>query len=214
MEGNKKDLNEFEREAKAFNSVNHVHADNLVFISHRLSREERQLRFRLELEKRKYQIGTIAFFGHGWSSGVQLGFNNKNEELMAEGIVQNCTMPVKILLYSCTTSDALASKDSEIIKNGFADQLRDALNAAGARGEIMGHDRAGHTARNPYAKRVCAMGNYFGQTDEDWEWYVKPGSELWHEWRQALKTDFRFTFPFCTNEQIAFYLGGPVDGPA
>jgi len=208
MCGDAKDLNEFEREAKEFNIVNNVPRDNLLFIHHKLTRYQRRHKFEMALERHSGKISTIAFFGHGWKGGIQLGYNIKTIDRMVEAISKHCVSPVKILLYSCTTGDALNSDDINVIKDGFADKLRDEMNANGVRGEIMAHDRAGHTTRNPYAKRVIADG--YSETDEDWEWYVEPkrGCPIWNKWRRELRnTDFRFTFAFATNEQIAFWLG-------
>lgn len=205
MAGNAKDLNEFEREAKKFCQANFVPSSNLVFLHSSLSKGERKIRFEADLKSRAGKISTIAFFGHGWKRGIQLGYNLSDVDRMVEAIKANCFEPVKVLLYSCTTGDALRSEDPNVIKDGFADKLRDEMNAQGVRGEIMAHDRPGHTTRNPYAKRVIADG--ISETDADWEWYVEPRSKCWKKWIRELKdTDFRFVFPFATNEQIEFWL--------
>jgi hypothetical protein len=34
----------------------------------------------------------------------------------------------------------------------------------------------------------------------------KPKTKLWNAWRKALRTDFRFAFPFMTTEEIHDHL--------
>jgi hypothetical protein len=150
-------------------------------------------------------ITSIAFFGHGWHSGIQAGLNIRHIPALVAMLEDICHPDVKIILYACSTAENKI-KDHEadpkelanICDGGFADRLRDEMweydDFEGF--EVYGHKTAGHTTRNPYMVRFDRGGTI---------WAMPPGSPHWHAWVKALKenkNDIRYTFPFLRIDEI------------
>jgi len=156
-------------------------------------------------------ISAIAFFGHGWSSGIQFGFYKTNIiELVDVLRSENASQYIKIILYSCLTAEN-DKVDNEIKKigpatdGGFADCLRDELEVNNFKGWIDAHKTSGHTVYNPYVVRFYANENI--NDNYGGSWLVEPGSLYWIDWKNKLKTsDLRFLFPFETELNIKKYL--------
>lgn len=153
-------------------------------------------------------LDCVAFFCHGWASGIQAGFRLANVGLLARSIAAVSSKAVNVPLYACSTAADLDSDEQDETDGdapggdgGFADQLRDALAAAGCTGaRVMGHSVKGHATKNPYARFFDASGS---APSVGGGWVIEPGSALWPEWRSALRvTSLRFAFPFMSVDEI------------
>lgn len=155
---------------------------------------------------------TIAFFCHGWATGIQAGFR-KSDCAALVAALQKCLVPVcktnpgpVIALYCCSTGNDPQDSKKEAAGTGdgsFADTLRDAFCAAGSHDvRVVAHTTAGHATTNPYVKFFDGMGSLVGGVGGYRP--VAPGSkQLWPKWRRALaKTDLRFIMPRMSVAQI------------
>lgn len=145
----------------------------------------------------------IAFFCHGWKTGIQFGFGMQHLDTIAQTIMialsHGFAWPwVSVALYACSTADGPGAGGD----GGFADGLRDAFCRAGVTlCTVDAHDRPGHTSKNPYVRRFEGMGSKVGGTGG--YWIVAPGSPLWKPWVKALRdTDLRFRFPSMSIAEI------------
>lgn len=160
---------------------------------------------------REHQPDHVAFFCHGWKTGIQFGFGVQHTLLLAETLAagfgpldfEGETVQVIgpfVTLYACSTADG---KDPGTGGDGgFADEFRDALCRAGATWcRVDAHTTAGHTTRNPYVRRFEGQGSAVGGTGG--QWIVAPKSPLWSRWRKALaETDLRYRFPSMSVAEI------------
>lgn len=151
----------------------------------------------------------IAFFGHGWPSGCQFGFNNSNVRELANAITITSKQDVAIVFYTCLVAENDV-RDKEIKNIGpntdqsFADRLRDALKTNGITGHVDAHKTAGHTTRNPYVVRFDCEGALVGG-----RWLIEPQSALWNSWVRKLKVNdssLRYRYPFLSRMQIEGFL--------
>jgi hypothetical protein len=155
----------------------------------------------------------IALFCHGWPGGVQFGFWRKDVGMLADLLMPIMAPWCKIVLYACST--AAVTKHGPGTNGGFADLLRDALVARGARnGWIDAHLTAGHTTRNPHVVRFkMDPGALNGG-----QYIIDPKSPYWGRWVDALAApavagfQMRYGFPTFTREEIETML--VIDGPA
>lgn len=158
----------------------------------------------------------VAFFCHGWKSGIQLGFNNRNVEQLARAVYAlfQHSFPV-IALYCCSTGgDVKSSKTSPGTgDNSFADLLRDALcREISADGDapfcrVMAHETVAHTTKNPRVRFFDG----FGSPDGGMGGYrpVKLNGELWKTWVKELRSDeseLRFRMPHMEVSEISEWL--------
>lgn len=153
----------------------------------------------------------VAFFCHGWSSGIQVVPGNKIKKF-AKAIEEYVGNEILLTLYCCTTGSDTDPKTSEMKDTGkpggdggFADLLRDALCAEGITNcQVDAHTTAGHTTKNPYVRRFeghdLSTGGVGGQ------WIVSPNSKQWRKWKVTLDTGLRFEFPFMSFYSIHTYL--------
>jgi hypothetical protein len=160
---------------------------------------------------------TLAFFCHGWASGIQAGFLNQHVDALATliaGALGGDTVDhPTVVLYCCSTgTDVQDSKDEAAGKgdNSFADRLRDALCRAGmTHCRVMGHSTAAHTTQNPNARFFDGNGSAFGGTGG--YSVVGPKTDIWKPWVKALQTtDLRFRFPYMAIEDIHAELAPKV----
>jgi len=80
------------------------------------------------------QASQLAFFCHGWRSGIELGFTGKTgAECLAEGI-KSCTDRATIILYACSTGQWFARELAAHLGPSF---------------DVWSHTSRGHTTRNP-----------------------------------------------------------------
>ncbi|MCP4605978.1 MAG: N-acetylmuramidase family protein [Proteobacteria bacterium] len=156
----------------------------------------------LKQHEGKY-LEAVAFFCHGWQTGMQLGFRKNNVDKLAKAIYKTCQSSVMdVPLYLCSTGGGTGSGATS-----FADALRDALCVEGAAFcRVMAHSTVAHTTKNPDALFFEGMGSPVGGIG-GYE-VVKRGTELWTPWRKALQgkesknKDFRFRFAFMTIAEI------------
>lgn len=151
---------------------------------------------------REHNPGQVAFFCHGWTTGIQFGFGVQHTLLLAETITGGWagTDP-RVVLYACLTA-ADGKTPGAGGDGGFADEFRDALCRAGATWcRVDAHTTAGHTTRNPYVRRFEGQGSAVGGTGG--QWIVAPKSPLWKPWVRALReTDLRYRFPSMSVAEI------------
>ena len=162
---------------------------------------------------------TIAFFCHGTSRDIQLGFNRRNVAELARAIARTSERDVRVLLYCCSTASTIHALVGKAVggDGGFADELRDALCREGATHcRVMGHDTVGHSGRNPYVRFFDGAGSPVGGAGGTQ--VVRPGSKLWSRWREELFTDFRFHMPHMEigqiHEALTTGFGPPEDDVA
>lgn len=135
----------------------------------------------------------VAAFCHGWSTGLQLGFDTKTAQVLAATIAKlRAPTPdnsVHVTLYSCSCGNGGENGDG-----GFADELRDALCRFGATGCVVdAHTTIGHSTMNPFVRRFEGRGSHIGGVGGSW--IVEPYSKLWTKWRRALRTtDLRLRY--------------------
>jgi hypothetical protein len=154
----------------------------------------------------------VFFFCHGWRRGIQFGFTSKNLKKLAAAIFDACDQNPRMVFYSCDVardSDRHRADDLKTMggDGGFADEMRDALCMAGARWcRVDGHTTRGHTTRNPHVRRFEGNGSHVGGLGG---YYIVPRQKkkLFKKWRELLRTDFRFDYPFRSSELILIEVG-------
>lgn len=154
----------------------------------------------------------IAFFCHGYKTGIQTGHTQRTVQELAWTIAARSNPDVRVTLYCCDTArDGDRDKTDDTLPGpggdgGFADSLRDALCREGcAGGWIDGHTVTAHTTRAPYVRRFYTDGNPDGGVGGDW--VVAPRSPEWKTWTRALwgkrkPTDIRLRFPRMTIGEV------------
>lgn len=192
-------------EAKAFAKHHCVPKENMLGVPcTRLKSHERRKRVLdfFTRHDREHFVRLIAWFGHGWSRGIQFGFTKSNLYELVDSLKGSCAEDLSMVLYACST--ASASKSGRKVSmpatdNGFADKLRDDMYEQGFRdGWVDAHLNPGHTTKNPYLLRfICNDGHY---DRGGGVWLVKPKSAYWATWANAIrKTKFRYIFPTMAN---------------
>lgn len=177
-------------EARAFVKL---HGGEVATFDNRAS-EASRFRETLEILASSGPIETLAFFCHGFKSGIQCGARVHNLWALARAIpsVQS------IALYACDAArDSDADRADDTARGpggegGFASLL-----ARKARAQwVDAHATAAHTTKNPHLRRFGPSG--IGR------WLVEPGSDLWGEWCARLQNDrdFRLTFPRLSEAEI------------
>lgn len=151
-------------------------------------------------------IEVLAFFCHGWRSGLQAGYNRKTLLMFASLVAKHCTDTAHVLFYACDTSRDADEEEADDLRpgpggdGGFADEVRDACEALGRHVTVMGHSAAGHCSWNPYARFFApGMGGKGG------EWYVTPRSHVWPAWVKTLRdprASLRYRFWLLTSAEI------------
>lgn len=139
-------------------------------------------------------LGVVAFFCHGWASGLQAAPALALAQPIAKAIASQATTDVSVALYACSTAgdgkratnDETSKSDAPGGDGGFADRLRDELCAAGAVDCVVdAHSVAGHTTRNAFVRRFAGHGSRLGGIGG--LWLVTPSSVRWRAWQRALK---------------------------
>lgn len=152
-------------------------------------------------------IECVAFFCHGYKTGMQFGFTKSDLDELASELALLGREDLSVPLYACDTArdadkDRLDDLEEFGGDGGFADELRDALCRAGVRYCCVdAHTTAGHTSRNPHVRRFEGMGSPLGGTGG---YYIVPrkNRKAWTAWRKLLKTDFRYDYPLLTTSHI------------
>jgi len=149
-------------------------------------------------ETQRRKMLCVAFFCHGYKSGIQAGFRSsgkaKNVEELAEAIAAITGKGPIVPLYCCSTA-ASPARGAAGGDGGFADELRDHLCAEGAVNcRVDAHTTVAHTTKNPYVRRFEGRGSPIGGTGG--QFLITPKSKLWKKWRAALRGPARFHFPW------------------
>jgi hypothetical protein len=215
----------FKPEAEKFAKAVGSPQSNIIVINNRQSMAKRQQQVLAALHvvtgpegfgrsSRASVYDGVAFFCHGWKTGLQLGFRNKDVELLARYIQSISKHDMtNVPLYCCSTAYAKKSgkpptPDAKSSPgegdNSFADLLRDALCAQGAKlCRVMGHTTVAHTTKNPHVIFFDGMGTTVGGAGGYRP--VGPRTENWKAWKRELRKHegtLRFRFPFMTVAKI------------
>lgn len=198
----------FQPEAKRF--LDYWHADvTQLYLINNLQSQVNQRNLVLDILQSKAGAGgdiMVAFFCHGFKSGIQLGFRLGQADDLAQAIAALGDVHVRVPLYACDCArdlDRDRMDDLEALggDGGFADVLRDALTAAGAvYARVDAHTTAGHTSRNPNVRRFDGDG-MVGPGPGGY-YLIPHGDPQWKAWRQALRGTMRFEYPGLTQDQI------------
>lgn len=193
--GGKKDATgAFKPEAKAFSAHYPQYNHTVDYIDNKGTKAN--MRKEVIDNIRKCQPDVLAFFCHGWKTGIQFGFNLTNLVEIVDSFPTGNLAPV-VVIYGCLTADGTGPGGD----GGFADILRDTFCQKGFRHvQVDAHVTPGHATRNPNVRRFEGKGSSSGGVGG--YYLVSPGSKLWKPWVAALKTDFRFDFPFMSAEFI------------
>lgn len=142
---------------------------------------------------------TLAFFCHGLSRKIQLGFDKNNVDSLSSALREALGPDVRtitIILYACSTG---------ALDNGFADALRDSLcRYSFVNCRVVAHTTAAHSTKNNFVKFFEGQGSVVGSSGGSW--VVVPFSKpLWRPWGVALRSNtgtLRFRFPFLSISAI------------
>lgn len=113
----------------------------------------------------------VAFFCHGYSLKLELGYDTSNVDRLAAALAKvGCH---RVALYACSTGGHRTK--------GFAAKLRDAMCEAGLDARVVAHETAGHTSMNPKKRLFSAPA---GSPGVD---IVERKSPLWSTWAKRLR---------------------------
>lgn len=198
----------FQPEARAFVRL-HGNGSELVLFDNTKPMEQRRDQVAATLQSRAAITNAwtgVAFFTHGWTSGIQAGFRDADVLQLAAWISKLCgagtpTVP----LYCCSTGgdvDGPANDTPGAGDHSFADRLRDQLCRLGKTAvRVMAHSTVAHTTENPNARFFD--GNHSPVGGNGGYAVVGPKTELWSPWVNSLKSgDLRFRFPFMSIAEI------------
>lgn len=167
----------FYPEARTFMGL-HLGSTVLRFDSNRVITDRRAESDRIISRYVGTDLDAVAFFCHGWSTGIQAGYAKPNIKYLAHLLSTVLTPGGMVILYCCSTA-----QDRE---GGFAAALSKHL---GEGHPVFAHSTAGHTTYNPFAYRFVggAATPYVSCEDVD----------EFHTWRRAMRSrTFRFEAPF------------------
>jgi hypothetical protein len=173
----------FQPEARSFAKI---HGGVVVQVDNHATKQKMRESVIETLRNMIEQPTLVAFFCHGWRTGIQLGFSSAN---VAE-LVPLFGISPAVALYACSAGDGAGVGGD----GGFADSLRDALCRDGnVFCQVDAHTTSGHCSRNPYVRRFEGMGSSVGGAGG--YYIVTPRSEQWPAWKRALMGDLRLRFP-------------------
>lgn len=191
----------FERRRKALgDTVQRIPFDNL------LPTRQRAAAF-LGLMEKADAFDVFVYLGHGLRNSLvsaQIGAAQRPDfcRLLQKKAIDKTRMVVT--LYACSTGETPRTIRGPNGDGGFADLLRDDLEALGfTSGWVDGHTTAAHATNNPYTRRF----DLGPESNIGGEWLVEPKSPDWERWRARLKArakddPFRFDFPYMTAAEI------------
>lgn len=163
-------------------------------------RRKEVLDFIEDLRSKGYTTDSFAFFCHGFANRIELGFKIANIPQLVNAMKSVVKLKSKeffVPLYCCSTGDG-PGKEGD---NGFADKLRDGLCQVGLEDCVVdAHVTAGHTTENSMKRRYMGMGSPVGGVGGIW--IVAPKTSLVKAFREALKTNKKYMFPYMTIGQI------------
>lgn len=132
----------------------------------------------------------VAWFCHGFSNRLQLGWTSETLRPLAEAIATTYSQDVRVVLYACSTAK---------LEHGFAWRLWDELVRAGAtNAEVTGHTTAGRADANPFCRRFDLDGD---------DWIISPESPWFRTWKRALRGDMRWRMATMTTAEIRAEIG-------
>jgi len=153
-------------------------------------------------------IREIAFFGHGWPTGIQFGITRGRQEDELASLLaskSDATKGTNVILYACLAAendvrDSGVNNVGPATDGGFADVLRDKMVHHGIKiGHVDAHKTAGHATWNPYVIRfLCEDVKDPELGAEGGAWIVAPGSQYWKKWCNSIRNNvsgLRFRFP-------------------
>lgn len=147
-------------------------------------------------------LDAIAYFGHGWKTGLQCGLELHVIPAFAETVRRFSPKLVWMAWYACSAggTKVLTKKGAEAPggDGGIADMTRDALCRAGVLCGIWAHTVEGHCTHNPRVRLFppSPAGGVGG------EWAIAPDDRYFVAWTRALAGGMRFAFPFMTLAEI------------
>lgn len=169
-----------------------------------------------DLLDKPYFYDGVAFFCHGWKTGIQLGFRNGHVNELADAI-HHVTQHsyVDVPLFCCSTGGDVESSLTSpgTGDDSFADLLRDALcREAWFEGypsncRVMAHETVAHTSKNPRARFFDGMESPEGGVGGYRP--VKLGGRFWATWKRELRDHegkLRFLMPHMDVAQITAWL--------
>jgi len=208
----------FKPEAEGFAREHGIPPSAIHPIDITQSREDMRIDVTTAIEEEFYRGGlleTVAFFCHGWKTGIQLGFSLGGHDLteLADACEHTCTENVVVPLYACSTArdDDMIISDDQDPENtvggdgGFANELREYLGTWGLVScRVVGHVTAGHSTFNPWVRF------FDGPRDTGGHWVITPKGALWSKWIAWLREknadrkdrDNQFKFPFWSIDDI------------
>jgi len=202
MDGPGKDTAEFKRECEKFCKFNGVPRSNIFPITAGKPTEVRRASVASAMAK-IYKCDRFVYFGHGWKTGIQLGWNLATCWELIERLAEtreNPTGGITVVLYACSTAEGSEGEPGDLVgaEGGFADRLRDCAHNRGLTCRVVAHKTPGHTTWNPY---MAFVETEPGLPDETF-WVVEPGSRYWLKFVKRMKTTFRYAVPFMTIPEI------------
>jgi len=199
-------------EAKRFLKYHAQPNSCLHLIDNHLSKARMYPAVRRVIDDPPSAFSGIAFFCHGYRTGIQFGITTKNMTPLTDVIAGYSEEDVAVTCYCCDVardSDRHRQDDLETMggDGGFCDELRDHLCVSGAVMCVVdGHTTAGHTTRNPDVRRFLGAGSDEGGVGGHYI-VARAKRQLFKKWRQALRTNFRFQYPYLSDSDIMGYLG-------
>jgi hypothetical protein len=202
--------------AKKFQKVHEIPDSGFFEIDISASEEDRKEQVLESIKKASWDQGTlrvIAFFCHGWKSGLQLGFDLDNVSELAQRIALYSLPNVVVPLFACSAgmdNDNLTRDDYEDSiggDGGFADWLRDELCwASRLKCRVMAHVGPGHTAHRPFVRYFEGNGNPYGGAGGFW--VIRPWGPLWKQWVKWLNEGTNCVeFPLKSAKEIRKIIG-------
>lgn len=179
------DGDEFTREARKY-AIHHGDSGDVVYklgVSGKLSNRER-FRKVFSTMAGVPECDVLAFFCHGWRTGMQHGFRWRwGARMLAQCMIN---MKAKYLvLYACSCGKT---------EDNFAKWIAEELFEANYKPfKVIAHATRGHTTRNP---NVVLYRNVPGRI------VYKQRLPDWGEWKEMLKGEYRFDFPFVPIEEL------------
>ena len=136
-------------------------------------------------------LDCVAFFCHGYKTGLQL-WSNKSEERAAELgrlLRERMTADGSVAFYACSTGDDLVHGDDPV--DGFAVTVSAHLYPTQ---RVLGHYGPGHAVVRPYIREFRAGRG---------QWIIPPSAGRWREWVAALRsTDLPYRLPFMNYAEV------------
>ncbi len=217
----KADAREFKKEARRFMAHHSIPEENLYIINNKRTKIQMRQDVLKHIKNFPNDIDSYMFSCHGFKSGFQFGFRIKHipqliramakRFVYVPGVHDDSLYPL-VSFYACDMARNLdRDRKNDLDKfggdGGFADEFRDELCRQGfIYCRVMAHTSAGHAFRNPNARFFEGMGSPEGGTGGFYVVHRKDGNGLWKKWVAALKTDFRFDFPYMSVPAIYQHL--------